>query len=146
MGFKLFFFVLIMAPTSVFAAAHDVYGLWLTEARDGHVEISDAGDGTPIGTLVWVDPQSTDTQQDARNLDEALRSRPLVGVPIVWGFVKGKSGWRRGHIYNPEDGKTFRSSMALQDDGSLKVKGCLGPFCRTNFWTPVRSSSKGGQQ
>jgi len=126
-----------------YADNHDVHGLWLTEAKDGHVEIKDCGDGTPCGTLVWVDPHTSETELDARNADETLRTRALIGVPIIWGFAKGKNNWRKGKIYNPEDGKTFSSSIRLLKDGTLKVKGCLGPICITNIWTAVSKNDEG---
>jgi len=131
----------LAATTSVGASPHDVKGLWLTEAIDGHVRIVDYRDGSPCGTLIWVDPATTETLLDARNPDEALRSRPLVGVPIIWGYEKSRKQWRRGRLYNPEDGNTFRSTIKLLDDGTLEVKGCLGPLCRTNIWTPVEPSN-----
>lgn len=128
-----FFFV----PMSASASPHDVFGLWLSEAKDGHINISDCGDGTPCGTLVWVDPKTTDTTLDARNKDRDLRSRSLVGVPIIWGFERTKNGWKAGKIYNPEDGKTFGARVKRQDVDLLEVKGCLGFMCITNIWTRV---------
>jgi len=128
-----FFFV----PMSASASPHDVFGLWLSEAKDGHINISDCGDGTPCGTLVWVDPTTTDTTLDARNKDRDLRSRSLVGVPIIWGFERTKNGWKAGQIYNPEDGKTFGARVKRQDVDQLEVKGCLGFMCITNIWTRV---------
>jgi len=115
----------------------DVYGLWLTEAGDGHVNITDCGDGTPCGALVWVDPAQTPINRDVKNPDLKLRNRPLIGVPIIWGYRAGRRIWRNGRIYNPDDGKTFGSSLQRLENGNLKVKGCLGPLCVTNLWTPV---------
>lgn len=123
--------------TTAYANSLDVYGLWLTEAKDGHVEITDCGDGTPCGRLVWIDPLKEPTERDARNRDTALQDRPLLGVPIVWDYAARRSEWRGGRIYNPEDGKTFGSSMRRLRNGTLRVKGCLGPVCITNIWTPL---------
>ena len=144
---RILILTLLLGFTPLIANAnpHDVYGIWLTEAGDGHIEISDCGDGTPCGVLVWVDPIKLSTDRDAQNPDPMLQERPLVGVPIVWGYDAGRNSWRRGQIYNPEDGKTFSSSMKKLENGNLKVKGCLGPLCITNIWTHVdQSSGKGG--
>ena len=119
------------------AQAIDIAGVWLTADQDAHVEIEDCGDGTPCGTLAWVDPATTETDLDARNKDKSLRSRPLVGLDMVWGFERAGDVWRRGRIYNPEDGRTFRSALSLETDGRLKVKGCVGPFCQTQYWTRI---------
>lgn len=135
---KLLFATCLMAVPA-FADPLDVNGIWLTNAEDAHVEISDCGDGTPCGTLIWVDPATTDTDLDARNPDPDLRSRPLAGLPLLWGFQESSSRWRKGKIYNPEDGKTFRSAIRTRDDGTLEVKGCIGPLCQTYIWTRVET-------
>jgi len=119
--------------------AFNAYGLWLTQAKDAHVEITDCGDGTPCGALVWVEPETAVSDYDIRNDDPQLRGRTLIGVPIVWGYSRGQKDWRGGYIYNPEYGETYKSSMRLQKDGRLKVKGCLGPLCITNIWTRVET-------
>lgn len=136
--------IFLAAPMASVADPHDIYGLWLSEARDGHIEITDCGDGTPCGTLVWVDMDKAPTDRDERNRDASLRARPLIGVPVVWGYEHGEHGWKDGRIYNPEDGKTFRSSVRRLGDGTLSVKGCLGPLCRTNIWTPVSAEQQDG--
>lgn len=124
------------------ADPHNVFGIWLSETGDGRVAISDCGDGTPCGNLVWVDPATTPTDKDAMNRDLLLRDRPLIGVPILWGFEHGRTRWRRGSIYNPEDGETFRSTIRKKIDGTLEVKGCLGPICRTSIWTLANENSE----
>jgi len=124
-------------PLSAHASAHEVYGLWMSEAKDGHIEVSDCGDGTPCGRLVWIDPHKADTLLDARNKNKDLRSRALIGVPIIWDFERSKKGWKSGKIYNPEDGKTFSARVKRQDIDHLQVKGCLGVICITNIWTRV---------
>lgn len=138
--------MLSLTPLSAHASSHDVYGLWMSEAKDGHIEVSDCGDGTPCGTLVWVDPEKADTLLDSRNKKEELRSRALVGVPIIWNFERSQKGWKSGKIYNPEDGKTFTARIKRQDADHLQVKGCLGVICITNMWTRVASSEPINQQ
>ncbi len=142
------------------ADPHDVYGLWLSAAKDGHIEIHDCGDATPCGNLVWIDPARIDTartdtartdtarietDRDAMNRDPSLRTRALIGIPIVRGFERSPKGWHRGEIYNPEDGKTFVASLEKLPDGTLRVKGCIGPLCRTNIWTPVDAQPTGAK-
>ena len=129
-------------PASAYADAFDVYGIWLTQAEDAHIEVTDCGDGTPCGDLVWVDPITTESQQDIRNDNSEQRGRPLIGVPIVWGYARGQKDWRSGQIYNPEYGTSYSSSMRLQKNGTLKVKGCLGPICITNIWTAAQTRMK----
>jgi uncharacterized protein (DUF2147 family) len=123
------------------AAPLDVEGEWIAPNRDGringHVKISDCGDGTPCGVLVWLDPNAKGRTLDERNPDKTLRHRPLLGVHVLSGFERHGRTWRRGRLYNPEDGMSFACSVTLDPDGQLLVTGCLGPLCQTKAWKRV---------
>ena len=122
----------------------DISGVWLTEAKTAHVDIVDCGDGTPCGSIIWVDSvQDTDMPLDINNKDKTLAKRPLVGIKMIYGFKSKKNGWKKGKIYNPGDGKTYGSAIKLQDNGTLQVKGCVGPLCQTQIWTRVEAESQG---
>lgn len=135
MKFSFWLILSLAFPSSAYASPHDVFGLWTSEAKDGHIEISDCGNGSPCGVLAWVDPRKGGATLDVRNRDKDLRGRPLIGVPIIWNFEHSKKGWRSGKIYNPEDGKIFTAHVKRQDLNHLQVKGCLGVMCITNIWT-----------
>ena len=126
------------APAALAGPLEDISGVWLTEAKTAHVEIADCGDGTPCGTLVWVDSaQDADTPLDINNTDPALTSRPLIGIQMIYGFKAKKSQFKGGKIYNPGDGKTYGSSVKRIDANTLQVKGCIGPLCQKQIWTRV---------
>jgi len=127
-----------MSLTALLLAAmtpQDVYGLWLTQDRNARVEIADCGDGTPCGALVWIDPASGALEVDANNPDPELAERPLLGIELLSAFEPHGSAWRRGRIYDPETGRTYRSRIERTAEDELEVKGCLGPICRTQTWT-----------
>lgn len=115
----------------------DVAGRWLTQDKDAIIKIFDCGDGTPCGTLVWAATKPGGPKTDVRNPDETLRGRPILGMTMIWGFTRDGETWRRGKIYNAGNGKTYGSGLAVSDDGALALKGCLGPFCKTQRWTRV---------
>lgn len=118
------------------ADTHDVFGTFLTVDKDSHVTISDCGDGTPCGTIVWLDPNTLDagiTPETAMAKD----GRPIIGLELLQGFEKQSTDWRGGNIYSPEEGKTYASRMKRLENGDLQLKGCVGPFCQTQIWTPV---------
>ena len=77
-------------------------GDWRTVRHGAEVKIVDCGDGAPCGFLTAV---SNDIRggatHDERNKDPELRARPLQGLPILWGYEKAETGWRRGKLYNP---------------------------------------------
>ncbi|MCY3672067.1 MAG: DUF2147 domain-containing protein, partial [Alphaproteobacteria bacterium] len=49
----------------------------------------------------------------------------------------GEGPWKGGRIYNPENGKTYRSNLRLKGADTLRVSGCVFIFCETQIWTRV---------
>jgi uncharacterized protein (DUF2147 family) len=113
----------------------DVTGVWMTQARDGRVDISDCGNGSPCGRIIWIEPRQDEPPVDARNPNPTLRNRPLVGILMISGFTKRDDQWRGGRIYEPSSGRTYASNLRLAADGTLRVSGCVGPFCQAQTWT-----------
>ena len=50
--------IVSIAAMSAHADPHNVYGVWMPPAETSHIEISDCGDGTPCGTVVWLDAEA----------------------------------------------------------------------------------------
>jgi uncharacterized protein (DUF2147 family) len=74
--------------------------------------------------------------RDIHNRDPALRSRPIIGLPLLQDFAPtGPGSWGGGTIYDPEGGKTYNSKMRLKDADRLEVSGCILFFCRSQTWT-----------
>jgi len=70
---------------------------------------------------------------DLKNKNPALRSRKLIGMPLIDGMVpSGPNTWR-GQIYSSDDGDFYRGYATLSGD-KLDVQGCWFVICRTlNF-------------
>jgi len=132
----LFFVCLFMSPFSALASEIDIAGTWLVEDGSGKVEVADCGDGTPCGTLIWTDPAQGEPI-DGNNPDPELRNRSLIGTDLFWGFKRKKTKWSSGKIYDARSGKTYKSKLQLKEDGTLRVKGCIGPICQGETWTRV---------
>lgn len=116
--------------------ASSILGSWKTDSGSAIVDISFCEPNSPCGEITWVDPNGASVV-DRNNPDDSLKTRPLVGVMMLWGFEAKGDKWKGGKIYNPKDGKTYKSKISLNDDGRLKVKGCVGPICKTQLWTRV---------
>ncbi len=123
----------LLAATPV-AAAEPITGSWVTAARDGVVRIAPCGKSL-CGTLArfLVTPPGGADQRDIHNPDARLRTRKLLGVPILTGFSEDGAVWR-GTIYDPKSGKSYRSVLRRLAGDRLEVKGCIGPFCQTQVW------------
>ncbi len=128
-------FCFFSISTMAQAESLDVAGVWLTPKKTSKVQISDCGDGHPCGKIVWIDPQTEGSKTDNKNPDETLRNQPLIGLTILKGFTWKKNQWGAGKIYDPKDGRTYGSRLRLNEDGTLRVKGCIGPICKTQTWT-----------
>lgn len=113
--------------------AHNVFGTFLTQAQTSTVTIEDCGDGSPCGRVSWIDPQAMEPGTTA---ETALTKAgdPVLGLLMLEGFEKRKSDWRGGTIYDPEADKSYASRLKRLADGSLQVKGCIGPICQTQIW------------
>ncbi len=66
-----------------------------------------------------------------------MKGRPLVGLQVLWGFEQDGSEWSGGQVLDPESGKVYRASLALEDEGrKLRLHGYIGiPLLgRTEHW------------
>ncbi|MFN3433637.1 MAG: DUF2147 domain-containing protein [Sphingomonas sp.] len=114
-------------------------GRWKTETRNGIVEIQRCG-ASICGRLISSEllRQKPDLK-DANNQNPAQRNRPLKGLLLISGFTADGDAWSGGQIYNPDDGKTYKSKVTVVDANTLKVRGCIFvPLCKTQTWTRVR--------
>lgn len=127
----------LVASAAPALAAVPVTGRWYTEERDSIVQIGACG---PVvcGKVAKVlkAPPGGGKALDTNNPDSALRSRPIEGITLLSGFRESGNEWE-GQIYDPRAGKTYKSYLQKQPDGTLKVKGCVGPFCRSVTFTPA---------
>lgn len=118
-------------------AAQPISGRYVTEDGAALVEVGPCG-GKTCGRIVRVlkhTPGAAAT--DVNNKDKALRSRPIVGMPVLSEFADAGDDWR-GRIYDPRNGKTYKSIVSRNPDGTLKVQGCIAFLCQTQTWRPAR--------
>ncbi len=114
------------------AVTDEVRGLWVdnreADKQKVAVWIEDC-DGLLCGRIYWLKKPLSggEPKRDRHNPDAALRERSLCGLTILTGFRRAKENtWSSGHIYNPNDGRTFSSTMTLDQDGSLRIRGYVG--------------------
>ncbi len=130
--------MLLLTPLSAAAAAPAVAGRWLTDDGSAVVEIAACGQQM-CGRIARVLATGPDVPRtDVNNPDRARRTRPLVGLPILWGFAPGAKAWEDGTAYDPKTGNSYDASLKLNADGSLRVTGCVLVVCRSKRWTRTR--------
>ena len=120
------------------SAGSGVEGSWLTDDRKGVVRIAPCG-AQLCGRIAQVLDRSPGVPiVDVNNTDPRLRSRPIIGLPTLTGFTRAGAGWSGGQAYDPKSGRSYRASLQLNPDGSLKVTGCVLFVCRSRRWTRMR--------
>lgn len=125
----------LAALASPLLAAEPITGKWVTQDRSAVVSIGACGASLcgKISKFLVTPPDGAD-QRDINNPKKSLRSRKLMGLPVLTGFREEDDLWR-GEIYDPKKGKTYRSVIRRKSATELEVKGCIGPFCQTQVWT-----------
>jgi uncharacterized protein (DUF2147 family) len=133
-------FLLLASTTTALAASAE--GEWVTEGDKARVKIAPcAGSAQELcGTITWSyrppDAPAEGPLLDINNGDPALRSRPIVGLPLLQGFKPdGDDTWDGGTIYDPEGGKTYKSKFRLKGPDTLEVDGCVLFICESQTWT-----------
>jgi uncharacterized protein (DUF2147 family) len=115
-----------------------INGTWLTGDGDGWVDIALTDSGLS-GVIAGTPNDRPDRSRfDDKNPDPELRGRALMGLVIMSGFNRsGTNNWKGGRIYDPNSGKTYRCSITLVDDSTLKLRGYIGISLlgRTDTWT-----------
>ena len=123
---------LIAAPA---LAADPVEGEWLTPAGTAKVKIAPcAGQpGRMCGNISWLKTPANAT--DTNNPDAKLKTRPILGLPMLHGLKSSAPGkWSGGKIYDPQSGKTYDSKISVNPNGTLKVEGCIAVICQAQTW------------
>lgn len=84
--------VLFIAPTLVAQNSQSgpdaLLGIWLTAEGKARVEMTKTGD-VYSGKIIWLKEPDEDGKPkvDKKNPDEQLRTRPIIGLEIVYGFT-----------------------------------------------------------
>lgn len=128
---------LTLALTGPAAAADPVEGEWLTVGGSGKVRITRCtGQADRLcGALIWLKNPADAKGTDLNNPDPKLKTRPLIGLPMLHGFKVAAPGrWNGGKIYDPGSGKTYSSKLSVNPDGTLKVEGCVAVICQAQTW------------
>ncbi len=120
------------------AAAAPVEGDWLTADRNAVVRIAPCG-ASLCGVVLRVLAKGPSVPRtDVHNPDPALRSRPLVGLPVLTGFSRDGGQWTGGRAYDAKTGRSYKAKLAPNADGSLTVTGCILFLCKAQRWTRAR--------
>ena len=119
-----------------------IIGVWLTADAKAQVAVDRTGDQY-CGKIVWLkEPEKNGKPVvDDQNPDEHLRSRPILEMEMMNGFVYDGDGvWVDGKVYDPESGDEYRGKLELVDENTMELRGyiLIPLFGRTETWTRVK--------
>ena len=136
--------LLIILAAMAFVGAMPISGPegnWLTEKKDGIINVYRCGSETLCGRIAWfrIAPNDPNPQGlDLHNPDPARRNQPLCGLQFMSGFKAADPGsWEDGTVYDPDSGNTYQATMKLRPDGTLDLHGYIGISLlgRSEVWT-----------
>ncbi|MBX2891051.1 MAG: DUF2147 domain-containing protein [Saprospiraceae bacterium] len=136
--------LLTLAAIFVFVVAHtqSVFGTWKTKDDEtneekSHVEIYEAS-GKLYGKITKLLRERADRL--CEKCPGERKNQPVLNMIILVNMVLKEGMWQAGDILDPEKGKWYRCKIWLKegDPNTLVVRGYLGPFYRTQYWTRVK--------
>ncbi len=145
---KIFIYLLLSIPTlglfsqTAVNEGDKILGLWQTGTGKAKIKITKYGEKYG-GKISWLkDPNRADGSQkmDDKNPDKLKQKNTILGLNNLLGFTfSGKKTYEGGSIYDPENGKTYKCIITLEDENTLKVRGYIGIqlLGRTDTWKRV---------
>ena len=141
--FKTLLLALPLAMAGITAAQADntsAEGRWRqidpdTQRAKSIVEISRASNGTLHGRIVeLLNPSRPNPTCDKCSDDR--KGKPITGMEIIRGMkADGGGKYSGGTILKPDEGKVYKSKLALIDGGrKLEVSGCVAFICKSQTW------------
>jgi uncharacterized protein (DUF2147 family) len=70
----------------------------------------------------------------------ADKDKPILGMIVVKGLSKRGNEYKDGQILDPQNGKLYKSIIALEGNDKLKVRGYIGISLlgRTQYWYRIK--------
>ncbi|MEP1231422.1 MAG: DUF2147 domain-containing protein [Litorimonas sp.] len=118
------------APSAL-TCGTSIYGSWVTNKGNSVVNISDCGLSGICGDVLKF---ANDAKYDELTPETAVPLQGVKGARVLNEFHPKSEKKFQGRIFNPRNGKNYKSTLKVSKTGDLKVKGCLGPICETKIW------------
>ena len=133
------FLILSFLNSNIFAD-DNIFGYWLTSGSIVEIENCNNQVCGKIVTVFVEDGVDPESILDDNNKDKSLRKRTIIGIDLLSEFEiknKDQKTFKGGRIYDPRSGNSYKSNLYLNDNGILKVEGCLAFMCDGEEWQPL---------
>jgi uncharacterized protein (DUF2147 family) len=133
----------LVASGSTFGADSPL-GKWNTvDEKTGNVvsevQLYDQG-GKVYGKIVRLTSPTDESGKPkvCTKCQGADKDQPIVGLVIVKDLAPDKDKFKGGTILDPADGKVYKAELWSEGRDTLKVRGYLGPFYKTQTWVKAK--------
>lgn len=124
------------------ALAAEPTGEWLVAEGVAQIRIEQCEDAL-WGVVSW---EKRPGGRDTENPDPAKRSRPTLGMPVLFAMKQTRPNLWEGEVYNAQNGRTYSASISLIDADTLRIQGCvLGFLCGGENWTRAGGAGATGR-
>ncbi|MEM9304377.1 MAG: DUF2147 domain-containing protein [Pseudomonadota bacterium] len=116
--------LVVVASATQATTPSPIEGRYWTADRGGIIEMLTCDDRLE-GRILW----RAEPLLDAKNPDEKLRGRSMIGVTFLSGFRydPSRDRWHDGTVYSADNGRTYRGRVWLEDEGrTMKMRGFVG--------------------
>ena len=143
-AFSVQILVVILLLFTFSVNGQQIVGQWKTiddetKKEKSIVEIYKVGDRY-AGKIIMLqrsdDPESV---CDACDPDDSRYLQKIIGMEIIQDmtFDKSSNEYVDGTILDPDNGIEYQCKLWLSEEGTLKVRGYIAFFYRTQTWLPV---------
>lgn len=122
-------FILFFSFNYAQSQADVVIGNWLSTDNAVAVEVYKS-DGEYQAKVIWFDEKlgsgkPMNSRIDSENPNPKLRNRKIIGMEILHGLTynQKQNTWENGRIYDATSGRTWDSSVKMNKDGTMNVRG-----------------------
>ena len=126
--------------------AQDVVGIWKTiddetgKARS-YVKVYKAQNGMFYGKVTKLLNRTADEPEDPTCIacpeNDYRYNKKVMGMTILTKLKKSGEEYVGGQILDPKKGKIYKCKIWTEGKNTLKVRGYVGPFFRTQTWHRV---------
>ncbi|MEO6607648.1 MAG: DUF2147 domain-containing protein [Aestuariivirga sp.] len=119
------------------AADSAAFGDWALSTGQLVVRAAPCGGNNVCANVIWLpEPNNADgtPKLDLKNPTQSLKSRHLIGMPVLEGMVPAGNNTWRGRVYSSDDGAYYRATATVNGD-KLHVKGCWVVFCKDLYFS-----------
>lgn len=104
-------------------------GKWISQEGNVIVQVIEDS-GSFKGKILWFDDtddlsRPMNVRTDIKNPDVNLRSRKILGLDVLVGLTYNAdcNCWQNGKIYDTNSGRIWSSSVKIEQDNVLKIRG-----------------------